>query len=191
MLPSTAGPLSTTLPVPFFWVKETNRPQAIPDFMASIQSTDSLQVKRALLALLYIVKELSTARLTPSRRQLQVYAPEIIAVVGDIYARTVERWRNGEIDQMEVSLLAIELLGRLLIAGYEHPNRDATAASFWSLTIEHLAAFIPLLNSITPEVSPFNERRILVAISDEAFERVCASVIPIQVLWRVKLSTVY
>lgn len=128
--------------------------QAISDFITSLRSSDSLRVKRALLALLNIVKELSTARLQLSRRHLQAATPEIIAVVGDLYARAVERWRDGsELEQMELSLIAIELAGRLLISGYEHPNRDATAASFWSLTIDHLTAFIPLLNSINPEVS--------------------------------------
>lgn len=131
--------------------------QAISDFLASLSSAEPLHVKRALFALLNIVKELSTARLQLSRRQLQAATPEIIAVVGDIYARAVERWRNGELEQMELSIIAIELAGRLLIAGYDHPNRDPTAASFWSLTIDHLAAFMPLLHSITQEVSLLTE----------------------------------
>lgn len=79
--------------------------------------------------------------------------PEIIAVVGHVYASAVDRWRSGELDQMELSVIAIEIVGRLLISGYDHPNRDPSAASFWNLTIQHLSAFIPLLHSITPEVS--------------------------------------
>lgn len=147
--------------------------QAISDFVASLRSTQSLKVKRALLALLNIVEELSTARLQLSRRHLQAATPEIIAVVGDMYARAVETWRGGsDIEQMESSLIAIELAGRLLIAGYEHPNRDATAASFWSLTIDHLAAFIPLLHSINSEVSQWESSTSLFGVLKEASQEV-------------------
>lgn len=133
---------------------EADITQAISDFLTSMRSSDLLQVKRALLALVNIVKELATARIQSNRRHLYTVAPEIIAVVGDIYARAVESWRNGgETEQMELSLIAVELAGRLLITGFENPNRDSTAASFWSLTIDHLTAFIPLLHSINPDVS--------------------------------------
>lgn len=125
--------------------------QAISGFMSSLRSTDFLHINRALLALLNIVKELASARLQLSRRQLQAATPEIIAVVGDLYAQSVDRWRNGEIAHRALSTLAVELLGRLMIVGYEHPNRDPTAISFWKLSLQHLAAFMPLLSSISPD----------------------------------------
>ncbi|SMR41431.1 unnamed protein product [Zymoseptoria tritici ST99CH_1E4] len=131
-------------------------PDALSGFVGIIRSpnTQPLQLSRALLTLLHITKELSTARLQQSRRYLQAATPEIVAVVGERYAAIVERWRNGpNHDDMTQSLLAIKLLRRLLISGYENPNRDSTVASFWTLSLEHLGSFIPLLADTTLQSS--------------------------------------
>ena len=45
---------------------------------------------------------------------------------------------------MQQSLLAMKVLRRLLIAGYEHPNRDNDVWALWTLTQQHLAAFMQI-----------------------------------------------
>jgi hypothetical protein len=45
---------------------------------------------------------------------------------------------------MQQSLLAMKVLRRLLVSGYEHPNRETEASTLWQLTQEHLGTFIQL-----------------------------------------------
>ena len=52
-----------------------------------------LQLPRALLVVLYIVKELSTGRLLRTRQNLQTVAPEILNVLGTIYVSKVQSWQ--------------------------------------------------------------------------------------------------
>lgn len=120
-----------------------------------------LQLPRALLVLLYIIKELSTGRLLRTRQSLQSVAPEIFNVLGTIYVNKVQTWQGffrdggddegGAIDSIDHSLLAIKTLRRLLIAGYEFPGRDKDIQDFWTLTRTHLGEF---LQYVTPENSP-------------------------------------
>ncbi|USP76368.1 hypothetical protein yc1106_03642 [Curvularia clavata] len=124
-------------------------------------NTPPLQLPRALLVLLYIIKELSTGRLLRTRQSLQSVAPEIFNVLGTIYVNKVQTWQGffrdggddegGAIDSIDHSLLAIKTLRRLLIAGYEFPGRDKDIQDFWTLTRTHLGEF---LQYVTPENSP-------------------------------------
>jgi hypothetical protein len=120
-----------------------------------------LQLPRALLVLLYIVKELSTGRLLRTRQSLQTVAPEIFSVLGTIYVNKVQAWQiffrdggddeGGAIESVDNSLLAIKTLRRLIIAGYEFPGRDKDVQQFWALTRTHFGEF---LQYVTPEDSP-------------------------------------
>lgn len=125
-------------------------PRAITDFVDAIgdQNIPPFQLARALLALLHIVKELSTARLARARGNLLSATPQILAVVGNVYAQLVRQWQvSPNSDQMNQSLLAIKMLRRLLISGYDFPNRDANVTSFWSLSLQQLDAFLQMLNN--------------------------------------------
>lgn len=120
-------------------------PTAISGFVEVIKApeTSPFQLARALLALIRIVKELSTARLQQSKQALQNGTPEMVAVVGNVYARIVEMWLVApNVEQMRLSLLAIKLVRRLVVTGYESPNHDQDVVSFWSLTLQHLSSFI-------------------------------------------------
>ncbi|EMD69487.1 hypothetical protein GGP41_001349 [Bipolaris sorokiniana] len=121
----------------------------------------SLQLPRALLVLLYIIKELSTGRLLRTRQSLHTVAPEIFNVLGTIYVSKVQTWQTffrdggddegGAIESIDHSLLAIKTIRRLVIAGYEFPGRDKDIQDFWTLTRTHLGGF---LQYVTPENSP-------------------------------------
>ncbi|KAI4921188.1 uncharacterized protein J4E92_008175 [Alternaria infectoria] len=120
-----------------------------------------LQLPRALLVLLYIVKELSTGRLLRTRQSLQTVAPEIFNVLGTIYVNKVQTWQaffrdggddeGGALESIDNSLLAIKTMRRLIIAGYEFPGRDKDVQEFWTLTRTHLGEF---LQYVMPENSP-------------------------------------
>lgn len=117
-----------------------------------VQAGNALVVARALLVLLHTTKELSTGRLQRTKQNLQSATPELIQVVGSLYATKIRNLlertdatagAHGDLEnELHQSLLAIKLTRRLLISGYEHPNRDQDVVAFWQLTIQNLAALL-------------------------------------------------
>lgn len=133
-------------------------PQEWPDAITSILGTvrnrnDHAREGNALLVLLQLTKELSTGRLQRTRQHLQSVTPEMVHAIGERYANHVDSWR-ASVDQqpgnpaveaaLKDSLLCIKTLRRLLITGYEHPNRDNDVVAFWKLSIQNLGAFMQL-----------------------------------------------
>lgn len=151
-----------------------SRPDAISFIIDSLRNSAQLNANpirllRTLLILLHIIKELSTARLQRSRASLQAATPEIIRVLGQIYLEKVHSWQGaleaGTGDQssmlqsMETSLLAIKVLRRLLVSGYEFPNRDSDVHHFWQLTSAQVGVFMTIISSQTaPLPSEVTER---------------------------------
>ncbi|KAI9816698.1 MAG: hypothetical protein M1832_004986 [Thelocarpon impressellum] len=119
---------------------------------ATQPNANPIHLPRALLILLQIVKELSTARLQRSRVSLQSVTPEILYMLGRVYVERVQKWRaflsqggddeGGAIEAIEHSLLALKILRRLLIAGYEFPNRDKDVCEFWTIVRDHFGDFL-------------------------------------------------
>ena len=130
-------------------------PEAISSFLDAIRASVSqpLRMLRALLTLLRIIKELSTGRLQRSRQYLQAATPEIISLIDSTFRHFVESWLNRPNSvEMQQSLLAIKILRRLLISGYEHPNRNQEAASLWSFSYQTSIRIIPLIHSDAPNL---------------------------------------
>ncbi|KAH3960056.1 hypothetical protein HBH70_228430 [Parastagonospora nodorum] len=134
-----------------------------------------LQLPRALLIVLYIVKELSTGRLMRTRQNLQAVAPEILNVLGTIYVSKVQSWqsffRDGGDDEgdaiqsIETSLLAIKVIRRLLIAGYDFPGREKDVQEFWTMSRTHFGDFFQYVASdespLAPSVQKLVEKHLL------------------------------
>ncbi|KAF1916652.1 armadillo-type protein [Ampelomyces quisqualis] len=123
-----------------------------------------LQLPRALLLLLYIVKELSTGRLLRTRQSLQTVAPEILSVLGTIYVGKVQAWQaffrhggddeGGAIESIETSLLAIKIIRRLVIAGYEFPGREKDVQELWTMSRNHFGDFFQYVASVNSPLDP-------------------------------------
>lgn len=105
--------------------------------------------------LLYIIKELSKAKLQRSRISLQEATPEILQVIGKIYVDKVARWLNfiknggddegGAVQSIADSLLAIRTIRRLIIAGYDHPCRNREVQDFWIVLQNQFRDMLPLV----------------------------------------------
>ncbi|KAK5165907.1 uncharacterized protein LTR77_008831 [Saxophila tyrrhenica] len=147
-------------------------PHDWPDALTSLTDVlrsqiPPLQLARALLALLHIVKELSTGRLQRTRQNLQAATPEIVHVLGNVYAATTESWRYNTTGdtrpQIQQGLLAMKVLRRLLIAGYEHPKRNTEVVALWQLTQEHLGAFIQIQKAGHPHADLIEKQMLQLA----------------------------
>lgn len=119
-----------------------------------------LQLSRTLVIILQIIKELSTARLQRTRVHLQSVSPEIFHLLGSIYVEKVNNWASlleqGNADEgtvlqlLEQSLVSLKVVRRLIIAGFEHPNRDQEVRNFWLLTHNHFSRFLSFINGSIP-----------------------------------------
>lgn len=128
---------------------------------SSILAANRSRLSRALLILLHIVKELATGRLIRTRVNLQSVTPEIFHVLGRLYLEKVQKWQailrgegddeGGALDDIEQSLLAIKILRRLLVAGYEFPNREKDVQEFWTIVRSQLGDF---LGAVLQESAP-------------------------------------
>ena len=121
-------------------------PTALTELIAILrnvsQENQQLHLQRGLLVLLQITKELASARLRISQTALQSVTPEIVFLLSNIYTQKVNQWygfltvggddEGGAMDAMDSSLLALKILRRLLIAGYERPNEDKEVQSLWA-----------------------------------------------------------
>ncbi|KAK2875967.1 hypothetical protein FQN49_001488 [Arthroderma sp. PD_2] len=135
-------------------------PEAISEILvflrASIQTgANPIQLPRTLLILLQVIKELSTGRLEKTRRGLRSVAPELFHVVANIYVEKVQKWgsflesggddEGGALEAIEQSLMALKVIRRLIVSGFEHPNRDSDVPGFWTLSVAHLGNFYSLI----------------------------------------------
>ncbi|KAM5447134.1 hypothetical protein McanMca71_003770 [Microsporum canis] len=135
-------------------------PEAISEILghlrASIQpGANPVQLSRTLLILLQVIKELSTGRLEKTRRGLRSVAPELFHVIASIYVEKVQKWgtflesggddEGGALEAVEQSLMSLKVIRRLIISGFEHPNRETDISEFWALSLTHLGNFYSLV----------------------------------------------
>lgn len=141
-----------------------SRPDGISSIIAFLRSStkpgsNPLQLPRILTILLQIIKELSTARLQRTRVNLQAISPEIFHLLGSIYVDKVNRWASfleqggadgtALLEPLEQSLTSVKVIRRLIIAGFEHPNRDKEVQDFWLLTYSHFSRFLSFVHGQT------------------------------------------
>ncbi|KAL4779600.1 armadillo-type protein [Aspergillus varians] len=154
-------------------------PEGISAIIALLRSStqpgaNPLQLPRSLIILLQIIKELSTARLQRTRQSLQSVVPEILHVLGGIYMEKMNAWAfaleqgnfgsPGILETMEQSLIALKIIRRLLVAGFEHPHRDKDAQEFWLLTHSQFSKLFALVNgstAIPEELQKLVEKHLL------------------------------
>ena len=123
--------------------------------LASQTPRTPFHLSRILLILLYTIKELTTGRLQRTRASLQSATPEILQVLGAIYVDRFHIWRTflreggddegSALESVEQSLLALRVLRRLLIAGYDFPNRHSEMQEFWKILTTQLGDMLWLV----------------------------------------------
>lgn len=128
----------------------------------SLASSNSMHLSRTLLVLLYVIKELSTSRLQRSRKSLQSATAEIITTLSRVYTKKVAIWfsffqnggegRGGALESTEQSLLALRTLRRLVIAGYDFPNRHQEIRELWTYLAVQFGELLTLVQHGSPHI---------------------------------------
>ena len=152
-------------------------PDAFSSVMRHLRSalhaeSNLLHLPRALLALLYMIKELASGKLQRMRVNLQSASPEIFEPLLGIYVDRVQRWMDplqhasaashDTMTYMEQSLLSLRVMRRLLIFGYENHNRHAEVCNFWSLIKSQFADMLPFILQQNEAPVAMNNVRTLV-----------------------------
>ncbi|KUJ24549.1 ARM repeat-containing protein [Mollisia scopiformis] len=153
-----------------------------PDVLTSLikilraaNHSNQLHLRRGMLMLLQVIKELSTARLRTSQTRLQSVTPEIVFLLSEIYNEKVAIWlsflngngedEGGAMDAMENSLFAIKIPRRLLISGYEYPHHSTDVQQLWEHSQLQFGQFLDMTTREPPIiVSPakdFVEKHLL------------------------------
>ncbi|DAA79692.1 TPA_exp: Uncharacterized protein A8136_0465 [Trichophyton benhamiae CBS 112371] len=135
-------------------------PEAISEIIEHLRASirpgaNPVQLSRTLLILLQVIKELSTGRLEKTRRGLRSAAPELLHIVASIYVDKVQKWgtflesggddEGGALEAVEQSLMSLKVIRRLIVAGFENPNRESDISGFWTLSLTHLGNFYSLI----------------------------------------------
>lgn len=107
---------------------------------APLTETTTLRLTHSLSILLHVVKELATGRLVRTKAVLQSVTPEVFRVLGGVYVKHVELWhaqlgggQQTSVEMMTITLLCLKILRRLIIAGYEFPNRAPEVQELWQI----------------------------------------------------------
>jgi hypothetical protein len=138
------------------------------EVLRKAHQTNQTHLKRGMLILLQVIKELSTARLRTSQTSLKSVTPEIVYLLNEIYVQKVTVWsaflngdgedEGGAMDAMENSLYSIKILRRLLIVGYDYPNHSKDVQQMWELSQQQFGHFLDMVSRDPPLiVSPAKE----------------------------------
>ncbi|KAF4125032.1 hypothetical protein GMORB2_3871 [Geosmithia morbida] len=142
-------------------------PDALAQIMSLLRSSragDQQHLFGTLQILLQVVKELGSARLRKSQTALQSVTPEMFHVLTEIYAERsqlgidfLSSSQGGEQDAyqaMSNSLVALKILRRLAMVGYEHPHADATVDKFWAMSQNQFGQLLSLVGGDGPSLPP-------------------------------------
>ncbi|KAK2594260.1 hypothetical protein QQS21_008039 [Conoideocrella luteorostrata] len=134
-------------------------PDALPSIIELLRSSkngNQQQLYGTLQMLLRVVKELGTARLRKSQTALQSVTPEIVYVLSEIYSEKSALWlsilnntQGAEHDAnmaMLNGLVALKILRRLVIVGYERPHTDKSVEGFWTLSQNQFGQLLSIFN---------------------------------------------
>lgn len=107
------------------------------------------------------------------RTSLQSVTPEILQTLGGIYVVKVRTWtslleQNRTDDPsvpelLEQTLMCLKVLRRLVIAGYEHPNRDKEVQGFWALSQTQSEKFFAFteMSTNSPNINTLIKKHLL------------------------------
>lgn len=141
-------------------------PEALPQLIALLRSTrhgNQQHLYGSLQILLQVTKEMGSARMKKSQTALQSVTPELVHVLTEIYSERsslglafLSSKQGSEQDaylSLSISLVALKILRRLILVGYERPHGDETVSNFWSLSQNQFGQLLSVVND-NPDLAP-------------------------------------
>lgn len=104
---------------------------------------DDVKVYNILIHLNQIIKTLGVARIGRCRPAMQSKIPLLFPLLTRIYMHYFNKWTNSaslesdDISKLQISYLALKVLRRVAVDGYESPQKDKSVVEFISLSEQH------------------------------------------------------
>ncbi|SCV05757.1 LANO_0H14510g1_1 [Lachancea nothofagi CBS 11611] len=105
---------------------------------------DNVKIYNLLLIMNQVVKILATARIGRCRPAMQSKTPLVFPLMVRTYLKAFNEWTTAEnvdedsLAQIQVSYIALKVLRRLTVEGYESPHREEPVREFLQISIGHL-----------------------------------------------------
>ena len=116
--------------------------------MSTQPTSPPKQLSRVLLITHHVVKELATVRLQRARVAFFSVAPQLFALLWQLYLFRMHEWQGAlqnsysdfsldVLNKMSDNERILKIVRRLITAGYEYPHRDSQVCETWPATRTH------------------------------------------------------
>lgn len=109
---------------------------------------DQVKVYNILIHLNQIIKIIAVARIGRCRPAMQSKMPIIFPLLMRIYLCYFNKWTNtdsiedDDISELQVSYLALKVLRRIVVDGFESPHKDKSVIEFMSISEQHFQVLL-------------------------------------------------
>lgn len=109
-------------------------------------SDDPMRSSNSMEITLQVIKELASGRLQRTKKSLEQVSLELLQVIGSIYVILFEQWAMQlasphSLQNLQGSWksiqMAMKIICRLLVAGFEHPHREKDIQQLWLILQQH------------------------------------------------------
>lgn len=132
-----------------------------------------IELRRSLLILLDVVKEVSTARVGPGRPKLKSYAEDLLNLLNDIYSSSfrpdvIQAGLQSRDDLpilevvLEQSLLSIKIIRRLVVGLLDKVRNNETVKQIWEASLQNFQAVLEI--AIRHESAKGSENRAVMLL---------------------------
>jgi hypothetical protein len=169
-------------PLPYSVVRVLTRyrPNAVSNLVDAIRlfggqegQPKPIELRRSLLILLNVVKEVATARVGPGRPKLKSYAEDLLILLSGIYSSSFRPdviqaglHSNDDLPILEImleqSLLSIKTIRRLAVGLLDKVRDNETVKQIWEASLQNFQAVLEI--AITNQTTKGPENRALILL---------------------------
>lgn len=116
---------------------------------------DDVKVYNILIHLNQIIKILGVARIGRCRPAMQSKMPILFPLLIRVYLHYFNQWttssslQDEDISKLQISYLALKVLRRVVVEGYDSPQKDKSVVEFMSLSEQHFQLLLKNYDSLS------------------------------------------
>lgn len=119
----------------------------------SIKSNHLVKLNNLLLVLNQTIKALASVRIGRTRAAMQLKSPSLTLILIKLYINCFNSWtENLDLAVMEVGYLCLKNLRRIIVDGFEYPNRNEHVVEFFQISIDHFRKLIGVYENDQVEI---------------------------------------